>query len=125
MLTTVDMDPHQFIELGAGYVLLKQRIPAQTEVTIGDVIPMSGMLETRWLMQGTVRVGYYFTTQFKAMNGGGYLVAFIESKRGTATTAETLLKIKDELVMFHFPNRGTMAISPVIGEEIISIFAEQ
>jgi hypothetical protein len=125
MHNLIDMDPHLFYELDAGYALLKQRIVARSEVTLGEAIPVSCMFDVNWLLLGTQRIGYFFRSQFKVMSGGGYLVTFMESKRGTATAAETLLKIKDELVLFHFPNRGTLAISPVIGEELKHIFEEQ
>jgi hypothetical protein len=126
-ILAVDMNPHQFYELDAGYVLLKQPMKAKTGVELGEEIPLKGALSTRWLLCNGHRIGYYFSTTFKAFNGGGFLLAYIESKskKGIATTAEVLLKIKDEIVIFHFPNRGTMAISPVVNEEIANIFSEQ
>jgi hypothetical protein len=121
----LNLDPHQFIGLDAGYVLLKQPVAQDTEILTGELIPISGMFEIRWLMLDSQRVGYFFTSQFRMVNGGGYLYACVESKRGTATASETLLKIKDELVVFHFPNRGTLAICPKVDESTNVIFSEQ
>lgn len=124
LVAELDMDPHLFYELDGGHALFRQRIPFRSEFVIGDRIPLSCMFEGYWLMIGTERVGYIFSSQFQTVNNGGFIVTFMEAKRGSATTSETLLKT-DDICVFNFPNKGTLIVSPAIGEETVTIFEEQ
>lgn len=120
----INMDPHLFYELDGGHAIFRHPITQRVVLTVGDRIPLSCMFEGYWMLVHGERVGYIFSSQFQTMNSGGYIVAYMEAKRGLATSSETLLKT-DDLVIFNFPNKGTLIVSPKIGDETITIFEEQ
>jgi hypothetical protein len=43
---------------------------------------------------------------------------------GKASNVEVLLKTPD-LVVYHYTNRGTLAVCPVVGDDVRTIFEEQ
>ena len=118
------LGPHVFHEIAGGHVLLVQSVPDQQVVVVRDQIPIACMFEIHRLMATdgttTTSVGYLFSSQFKTVNNGGHIVTFLESKRGLAEKSEILIKSED-LVLIHFPNRGTMAISPTIDDYTLSL----
>jgi len=123
------LGPHVFHELGAGHVLLVAPIPAKHVIVLRDQIPLACMFELRRIVatdgvNSTVNIGYYFSSQFKTVNNGGHLVTFMETKRGQAEHSDIMIKTED-LVIIHYPNRGTIAISPTIDEHTRLIFDEQ
>jgi hypothetical protein len=118
------MDPHLFYELDGGHALLRAAIPKRTTITVGEQIPLSCMFDAYWLLVRGERVGYLFMSSFQVQNSGGFLCAYMEAKRGSANTVEVLLKT-DEIVIYHYPNKGTLIVSPSIGEDIRVIFEEQ
>jgi hypothetical protein len=75
------------------------------------------------LLDGTP-VGYALSTAHYCQNEGGYVVAYSRSRAGKATEVETLIK-HEHLVVYHYPNHGTLAISPKINSVIANIFDEQ
>jgi hypothetical protein len=82
------------------------------------------MFDIYWLMVEDRRVGLLFGSSFQVKNGGGYLVAYMNQARGRATQVDVLLKTED-LVIYNYPNRGTMAVLTQIGPEVQTIFEEQ
>jgi hypothetical protein len=124
VVTTIPMDPHLFYELDGGHALLRTALPARAQITVGELIPLSCMFDAYWLLVRGERVGYLFTTSFQVKNSGGFICAFMEAKRGAADRVEVLLKT-DDCVIYNFPNKGTLVISPAIAEEVTTIFDEQ
>lgn len=122
--TSIPMDPHLFYELDGGHALLRTAIPKRTTVSVGDKIPLSCMFDAYWLLVRGERVGYLFCSNFQVQNSGGFICAYMGAKRGLATTVEVLLKT-DEVIIYNFPNKGTLIVSPSIGDETRTIFEEQ
>jgi hypothetical protein len=124
-----NLGPHVFYELGGGHVLLTAKVPDRHVVLVREQIPLDCMFELRRIqatdgVDSVVNIGYYFSSQFKVINNGGHIVTFLETKRGTAEKSEILIKSED-LVVIHFPNRGTMVISPALDDHTRLIFEEQ
>jgi hypothetical protein len=82
------------------------------------------MFDCYWLLHEGQKVGYYFRSTFQVLNGGGYVCAYMGAARGAADRVEILLNT-EELVVFHYPGKGTMIISPHVGTELTQIFTEQ
>lgn len=120
----IDVAPGLFYETDGAHVMFLRGFNEMFDCFIGDRIPISCMFDVYWLMKDSERVGFWFSTQFKIINGGGYLCAFLESKKSKAEVAETLVKT-DDIVIFHFPNRGTLIISPAVSPEVATIIDEQ
>ena len=91
---------------------------------LGDQIPMNSMIDCFWLLKDGTKVGYFFQSQFQFKNMGGYLVSYMNHAQGKATTAELIARTED-LVVYNFPNKGTLVISNKINEELENIFSEQ
>lgn len=119
----LDADPGYFYELEGGYAIFKEPVKSGTIVK-GSQIPLNCMFEAYWLMRSGEKIGYYFVSQFQSANHGGYVVTWMNTGVGKATSVEVMLKT-DSLVIFNYPNAGTLVISPLINEEISTIFSEQ
>jgi hypothetical protein len=123
MKTLITCTPGAFHELSGSWFLPTEEIQASTEITIGPKLPVTCMFEINFALVNGERVGFIFTSRFEVENGGTYLMTYLRNK-GQATEHETL--VKDEtLVVYHYPNKGTLAISPVVNQKIATIFDEQ
>jgi hypothetical protein len=125
MLFKNNVDPHLFYEANGGFSLFTQPIKANTEIQIGPKIPLACMFTASWLLVGDERVGYFFQSEFQTINQGGYVVTFLESKRGNATAVEVVLKIEKVLVVYNYPGKGSLIVSPKASEALNLIFSEQ
>jgi hypothetical protein len=116
--------PGTFYEVGNGYLLPTESLPVGAEVQAEKKLPISSMFDI-YIAQTLdgVRVGFYFVTRFSVRNGGGYLMTYLNNK-SEATEVDTVIRNED-LVVFNYPNRGTLAISPKVNQEIENIFLEQ
>jgi len=123
MYLAIDATAGTFYSLDHGYAVFTS-IQKRGELTRGPEIPLKCMFQGFELLSGQRKVGYFFESTFKSKNHGGYIVAQLTNK-GPAESVEVLLKIKDLLVCYHYPNRGTLIISPTISPEVDVIFSEQ
>lgn len=119
----LDADPGYFYELESGHAIFREAVKAG-ELIKGAQIPLNCMFDAYWLLRGTEKVGYFFVSQFHVANHGGYLVTFLNNGAGKASSVEVMLKT-DQLVVFNYPNRGTLLVSTLINEDVETIFVEQ
>jgi hypothetical protein len=128
MILDKRIHPGTFIEVGNGYVLTRSLIREKTELAIGDEISNElSLLRVFWLNVGNEPVGYYFEAPHPCCvrNSGNYLLSYIESRRGRASTSETIVKVKGELVVFNFGGCGALACAQPCDAETQTIFEEQ
>ena len=139
MILDKRLHPGEFIEVGKGYVLTRSLIRENTALSIGDEISNElALLRVFWLCVGTEPVGYYFEAPHPCLvrNAGNYLLSYIESRRGRASTSETIVKVKvkdkvkgeqdkGELVVFNFGGCGALACAQPSDAETQTIFEEQ
>src|ERR1700737_2889827 len=117
MLTlNLDVQPGTFYELGSGFFLPSMDLKLKTEIDVSRKLPISCMFDIYYARIDTQLVGFYFTTRFSVQNHGGYLITTLQNK-GRATVVETLIK-NDDLIVYHYPNRGTLAITPLVSDRI-------
>lgn len=121
--TDMDMEPGTFYDLSGGFFLPTKSLPFKTSLTADQRLPAQSMFDIYLAHLNGERVGFYFTCRFQVTNGGGYLITALQNK-GPATEVETLIKTVD-LVVYNYPNRGTLAITPLVNQEIETIFEEQ
>jgi len=112
-----------FVEVDKGFIYPLVDIEANTKLTLGRQVPLNGMFELFELARDNERIGYMFKTSFTVENGGGFLITYLKNK-GLADSHEVLLKL-DTLVIYNFPNRGTLAISPKCGPEVQNVLENQ
>ncbi len=133
MILDKRLHPGAFIEVGKGFVLTRSLIRENTPLSIGDEISNElSLLRVFWLCVGTEPVGYYFEAPkpCSVRNAGNYLLSYIESRRGRASTSETIVKVKaadgtGELVVFNFGGCGALACAQPRDSETQTIFEEQ
>ena len=123
VVLVLDADPAVFVTHDRGYVYPLEALPAKAELYLGRQMPITGMFEIYELMFSDKRVAYLFRSSFTVKNGGAYLCAFLQNK-GLATDHEVLLKL-DSLVVYNFPNKGTLAVSPVVAASVKKILEAQ
>lgn len=124
---SIDTEPGLFFELtDQPGVYATFFVPSKglTVFDLGDRVPISCMFDVNWLTRGGQRVGLVFRSTFQVKNGGGYLVAFMNQARGKAQSVDVLLKT-DDLVIYNYPNKGTLVVLTQIGPEVTTIFEEQ
>lgn len=92
-------------------------VPHRGSVEVGSRISVGCMFEVNWLVYAKQKVGFLFTTPFQVENGGSYLIAYMNNAKGRAKTVEVLTKTKD-LVIYNFPNRGTIVATPRVGFDL-------
>lgn len=96
------------------------------ELEIGEELPLSCMFTIRRVMREGQQVGLQFVTQFYVKHEGGFILTYMKSGAGHANASpEVLLKIEKFVVIYNYPNKGTLAISPVVGPQIQCILEEQ
>lgn len=120
------LDPYEFRSIGGGYALNRgpDLLDVGATLQVGEQIPLDCMFEAFWLTRNGKKVGYFFRSSFQVANEGGYICAFMASQRGTADRVEVLLKTED-LIVFHYPSKGTILVSPHVAAELSVIFQEQ
>lgn len=123
MEALADLTAGIFHEISGQYLLPTQDIPVGSKVEVGARLPIGCMFTICFALVGGQRVGFLFASQFEVENTGAYLMTYLRNK-GPATEHETLIK-DESLVVYHYPNKGTLAISPKVNSEIQSIFEEQ
>lgn len=119
----INCEPDLFYEVDSGVVYPLVPIPKGARLELGRPIPVTGMLDLTELMLGTKRAAYFFRSSFTMEARGGYLVTYLKNK-GEAVAHEVVLRL-DNLIIYNFPNRGTMAVSPKVTEAMAKILESQ
>jgi len=122
MIVTVDLPAFIFASIGSEFILPTVNIKANAKIKLSS-LPISCMFNISLVMIDDVKSGFHFTSRFTTDNHGSFLVTYLQNKP-LAENAEVLLK-SPELVVYHFPNRGTLAISPSVSDLVQSIFEDQ
>lgn len=119
------MEQGLFYPLGDGFFLPTKDLKAKTVIEPEIKLAACGMFHTIHTMkdENGDRVGYHFTTRFPFINRGGYLVTYLKQKE-QATQCDVLIK-NEFLILYDYQNRGTLAVSPTVSPELITIFEEQ
>jgi hypothetical protein len=123
MRIPADISRGIFYSLNEGYVLLNRDMKQGMKLVVGAELSIKCMFQIRNLLFEDVRVGFIFTSGFEITNRGGYLLTFLKGK-SPAEEYDVLLK-DDFIVLYDYPNRGTLAISPLVSDEVLTIFQEQ
>ncbi len=123
LVLDLSVSPGTFYELSSGFFLPVRDLAAKTPIVLGIRLPVTCMFDIYVVMIDKERVGFYFTSRFDTTNGGGYLLTALKGK-DEATEVEVLVRTSD-LLVYHYPNKGTLAVSPKVSNEIETIFLEQ
>lgn len=123
MKLLTDCLPGTFYEVSGQWLLPTTGLSAGSTLVVGPRLPVTCMFDIHWAMLSGGRVGFVLSSRFEIVNGGSYLITYLKNK-GPATDCETLVK-DENLVVFNYPNKGTLAVSPLVNPEIDVILTEQ
>lgn len=119
----LESDPYIFVESEKGYLYPLIKLYPSMDLEVGKQLSLAGMFELFELVCDKVKVGYIFRSSFTTENKGGALVTYLKNK-GLAEDYETLLRI-DTLVIYNFPNHGTLAVSPKVSDVVQKVLDNQ
>lgn len=112
-----------FYPIDDGHVLLCEAVdPGPLER--GAKYELNSMLEMWDLMRGDKQIGWFFYSAFRVECKGGYLITFMEARRGLADSG-TLIVRRPEFVVFDINRCGTLAISMKVNSTMENILMEQ
>lgn len=115
----------EFAPVGKGHVFATANTKSGTLV-LGVQIQIICMFSMWDLQQDGQHVGFYFESGFATVNKGGYLLTFMESKRGRATSARQVIRNDQEgLVVFDFDGAGAIAVSTKVSSLLHDILEAQ
>ena len=123
MQTHLDLEAGTFYALGQGHIIVTSPVPAGT-FELGIKFALNSMFEMWELTRNNVAVGYYFYSGFNVENKGGFIITYLDSKRGKATAC-TLLIRRPEFMVYDYPSCGALVISTKVNPRIHSILLEQ
>ena len=123
VIPRLDCEPDLFYEVDTGVIYPLLEIKAGTRLEMGRSIPVTGMLELWELSAGGKLSAYFFRSPFAMEAHGGYLISYLKNK-GVADSHEVVLKL-DHLIIYNFPNRGTLAVSPRVKDSLAKILESQ
>lgn len=115
----------QFTEIRGGYVFPTGDIHPG-DVELGAKLQLICMFSVWELHQGKEKVGFYFESGFSLSNKSAYLLTFMESKRGKATTSTQVLRDDQSgLLIFDLAGAGSIAISTKVNKYMAEILEAQ
>ena len=123
MKSLIDTEAGTFYAIGQGHMILEHdQKPGEYEA--GTKIELNSMFDMYVLNRDDKPVGYYFVSAFKTENKGGYIITYMESKRGRATVHRLLIRLP-EFMVYDFPACGALVVSTKVSDKVKSIFMEQ
>lgn len=123
MKAPFNLEAGTFYELGGGFYLPTQDVLHRSELVVANRLTVTCMFDVSLINYQDQTAGFFFKTRFEVQNHGGYLITFLQNKR-QATEVEVLIKTED-LVLYNYPNRGSLAISPRVSDLVATVFDEQ
>ncbi len=123
MKAPFNLEAGTFYELAGGFYLPTIAVPFKAELVVANRLSVTCMFDVSLVHHQDRNAGFFFKTRFEVQNHGGYLITFLQNKR-QATDVETLIKTED-LVLYNYPNKGSLAVSPRVSDLVSTIFDEQ
>ena len=116
------LDEGYFFQLGTQYLLPLEPIPVGSVLRLSPWNVKSMFRISHGQIDGK-RVALCFNSQFTVVNGGGYLITYMNKK--DPVTEFNLLVKTPQVVIYNYPNRGTLVISPRVSPDIQGFIEEQ
>jgi hypothetical protein len=124
MRTSIAFEPGEFYSLSDGHAIVFDKAPAGTVFERGSEYSLNSMFSMWDLTLAGKHAGFFFYTALKVENRSGFLVTFMESKRGKAQEGRLVIR-HPEVMVYDFPGCGAMAISTKVSDHMYSILMEQ
>ena len=114
-----------FYQMGDGFVVLNRKVGPcvfrrGTELKLNSMFSMWEL----WVEGEEEMAGFFLYTAMKVRNGGGFLITFMESKRGKAKEGGLIIR-NDHVMVYDFPGCGSLAISTKVNPRMLSVLMEQ
>lgn len=125
MRTYSALEIGEFSAVGNGHVLAT-RANSPGTIELGAKFQTVMMFEMWEALQNGQLIGFFFHSAYTVENKGGYLITFMESKRGAATTSNLVIRNdQDGLIVFDYEGCGSLAISTKVSAFVHSILDTQ
>lgn len=123
MKTLISWKPGVFYRLGLGHAIVNENYgPGNYE--LGQKFNLICMFEMWELTRDGKTVGHFFLSGMKVESKGSYILTYMESKRGKATSSQLAIRCPN-FVLFDLPGCGAMAISMTVSEHMQQILEGQ
>lgn len=119
----INIEPHHFYDFHPYYLYAFQQITPRKIVTLTPM-DISCMFQIYKVERKDEFLGLAFRSGNQVINGGAYLVSFMQRTRAKASQSITLMRTPD-IVIYNYPNVGTMAVSPRLSPHIETLLEEQ
>lgn len=106
-----------------GFILPTVDLARGDHIQIEISLKLSCMFHVYTIANKGERCGFFFISRFAVENHGGFLLTYLK-QHSTADKVDTLIK-SDELILYNYPNRGSLAISPMVSSAVANIFETQ
>jgi len=121
----IPIDSHHFYTIGPYYIIGFQPIPGKRRV---ELIPMdvNCMFNIYKMERKGKFLGLAFRTASTVINAGAYLMARMNNRgRKPDLSGSTVLMRTPDIVIYNYPNLGTLAVSPVMNSQMTALLEEQ
>lgn len=123
MHTLIPWNPGVFYRLGNGHAIVTEdQEPGTYE--LGRKFSLICMFDMWELMREGKPVGHFFLSGMKVETKGAYILTYMESKRGKATTSQVVIRCP-QFILFDLPGCGAMAIGMSFSDRMQKILEGQ
>jgi hypothetical protein len=123
MKSLIEFLPGEFYALGTGHVLVTSK-QAPGNYELGSQFQLESMFDMWELKRDGQAVGFFLHSGFTVKNACGYLVTYMESKKGKAKTCNLVIRHSDVMV-YDYEGCGALAVSTKVNSKMLSILLEQ
>jgi hypothetical protein len=123
MISLLENKAGIFYPLDQGHILTFDDLPPG-EFSLGAEYNLNSMFTLSELLRNDQHLGFYFYSGFTVINRGGFIVTYLKSKKAMAQSYRLALR-QPKLIVFDFPNVGSLAISTKVSPRLDTIFTEQ
>lgn len=112
-----------FYSVEDGYAMFTEDSEPST-FELGTKYELNSMFEMWALTKEGSPIGFYFYSAFKSENKGGYIITYMENKRGKAKDSKVVIRLPS-MIVYDIPGCGAIAVSTKVNSKVESIFVEQ
>ena len=119
----IPVDSHHFYDFSPYHVYAFKDIREVRRVELHEMDTNSMFQIYKMIRKGQL-LGLAFRSANQVLNGGSYLISYMQKTKQKATNSVTLIRTPD-IVVYNYPNVGTMAISPKVNTQMAALLEEQ
>lgn len=119
----IPLDSHSFYDIDSYYLYMFQPLPENRRLTL-EPLDINCMFSIYKLTRKGEFLGLGFRSATHVIHTGAYIIAYMQKRRQSADESVVLMRTKD-IVIYNYPNVGTLAVSPKINSQLTVLLEEQ